>query len=205
MLQWMLSGGRSVTQPWPPHAATIVIGLAFVTLLLLAGARACTDVLADLARGKAGSLPARGLLALALLAGALTGGALTCGALTGKLRCTPAWRDVLRCLTGGLLMGWGSLLVPGGNDGLVLLGMPLLWPCAWASFGPMCAAVAVGLGVSSRLRRDARRRDARYGSSKLNVTVPLIAAAASKLRSLTCTTRRPACRSTTTSVEQRVP
>ncbi len=146
MLQWVLSGGRCATQPWSPHAATIVIGLAFVTLLLLAGARACTYVLADLARGKAGSLPAQVLLALALL-----------------------------------------------------------WPCAWASFGPMCAAVAVGLGVSSRLRRDARRRDARYGSSKLNVTVPLIAAAASKLRSLTCTTRRPACRSTTTSVEQRVP
>jgi hypothetical protein len=139
VLQWMRKGRRSVTQPWSAHAATIVIGLAFVALLLLAGAWTYTDVLADLARDMAGSLAARVLLALALLAGALTG-----GALTGKLRRrAPAWRDVLRCLAGGLLMGWGSLLIPGGNDGLVLLGMPLLWPYAWASFATMCAVVAV--------------------------------------------------------------
>lgn len=148
VLRWLLTGQRSVTQAWSPHAATIVIGLAFVTLLLLAGAWAYTDVLADLARGMAGSLAARVLLALALLAGALTG-----GALTGKLRrSAPAWRDVWRCLTGGLLMGWGSLLIPGGNDGLVLLGMPLLWPYAWASFVTMCAVVALGLGVTAARR-----------------------------------------------------
>ena len=39
-------------------------------------------------------------------------------------------------------MGWGSLLIPGGNDGLILVGMPLLWPYAWVAFVSMCAAIA---------------------------------------------------------------
>ena len=29
-------------------------------------------------------------------------------------------------MAGGALMGWGSLLTPGSNEGLVLAGMPLL-------------------------------------------------------------------------------
>jgi len=40
-------------------------------------------------------------------------------------------------------MGWGSLLIPGGNDGLILVGMPLAWPYAWLAFATMCAAIAL--------------------------------------------------------------
>ena len=43
-------------------------------------------------------------------------------------------------------MGWGSLLIPGGNDGLILVGMPLLWPYAWVAFACMC--LAIGLASS---------------------------------------------------------
>jgi toxin CptA len=39
-------------------------------------------------------------------------------------------------------MGWGSLLIPGGNDGLILVGMPLAWPYAWLAFATMCATIA---------------------------------------------------------------
>jgi len=28
-------------------------------------------------------------------------------------------------------MGIGATLIPGGTDGLVLVGMPMLWPYAW--------------------------------------------------------------------------
>jgi toxin CptA len=38
-------------------------------------------------------------------------------------------------------MGWGSLLIPGGNDGLLLVGMPLLYPYAWVAFVAMCASI----------------------------------------------------------------
>ena len=47
-------------------------------------------------------------------------------------------------------MAWGGLLVPGSNDGLILIGMPLLLPYAWAAFLAMCGAIA-----AARLLRDA--------------------------------------------------
>ncbi len=124
---------------WSPHAATTVIGITFFFMLMLVGAWAYTDVLAELARGMAASLVARGLLALALLLGAAWGG-WTAGRFRST-RVTPM--QVLRCFAGGVLMGWGSLLIPGGNDGLILVGMPLLWPYAWVAFGSMCLTIGV--------------------------------------------------------------
>jgi toxin CptA len=50
-----------------------------------------------------------------------------------------------KCLSGGLLMGWGSLPVPGGNDGLILVGMPLLWPYAWVAFLTMCIVIGTAM------------------------------------------------------------
>ena len=50
-------------------------------------------------------------------------------------------------------MAWGSLLIPGGNDGLILIGMPLLWTYAWVGFFTMCATVAVAQLVARRLAR----------------------------------------------------
>ena len=57
----------------------------------------------------------------------------------------PKRRSALRCLGGGILMGCGSLLIPGGNDALVLLAMPSLWPHGWAAFAVMCTSVACAL------------------------------------------------------------
>ena len=42
-------------------------------------------------------------------------------------------------------MGGGYLLAPGGNDGRVRIGPPLLQPCAWAAFATMVAVVAAAL------------------------------------------------------------
>ena len=124
---------------WSPHAATIVIGVTFFFMLMLVGAWAYTDVLAELARGMAASLVARFLLLLAMLLGAAWG-----GWVAGRLRSSRVTlRQVLRCTLGGVLMGWGSLLIPGGNDGLILVGMPLLWPYAWVAF------LAMGLSIAA--------------------------------------------------------
>lgn len=123
---------------WQPHAATAVIGITFFFTLLLAGAWAYTDLLAELARGMAHNLLPRVLLFAALLLGAAWGG-YTAG------RWRPAWptgRQWLLCLAGGALMGWGTLLIPGSNDGLILVGMPLLRPYAWLAFGTMCLTIA---------------------------------------------------------------
>jgi toxin CptA len=137
------------TRIWSPHAATCVIGVAFVVILLLSGAWAYTDVLAELAHGMASSLPARiGLLA-ALFAGAIAG-----GVTAGRFRATPITSGaLLRCLAGGVLMGWGSLLIPGSNDGLILVGMPLLLPHAWIAFLTMCVVIAAAMLAGRSLTR----------------------------------------------------
>jgi toxin CptA len=138
---WLRLRHDAASRVWSPHAATTVIGIAFFFMLLLVGAWAYTDVLAELAHGMSSSLVARSLLLLAMLAGAMLG-----GWTAGRLRSTPiSVAQLLKCFTGGLLMGWGSLLIPGGNDGLILVGMPLLWPYAWVAFAAMCIAIGAAL------------------------------------------------------------
>ena len=144
--------GRGLLAPpsrlgrWTPHVATVSIGLAFLALLLLEGAWAYTDALAELARGMSSNAASRVALFGCLLAGACFGGWRA--GLLGRRRWR--WADAARCFAGGLLMGWGSLLIPGGNDGLILLGLPLLWPYAWVAFLTMCAVIALALHAQRR-------------------------------------------------------
>ncbi len=137
---------------WSPHAATTVIGLTFVVMLVMVGGWAYTDVLAELAHGMSASVGARVLLLVALLLGAVLGG-WTAGLLR-HTRLSPS--RVAGCVGGGMLMGWGSLLLPGGNDGLILVGMPLAWPYAWLAFATMCVTIA-GAQLAQRRRRRRRR------------------------------------------------
>ena len=126
------------TRIWSPHAATAVIGITFVVILLLIGGTwAYTDVLAELARGMVGSLFARIALVAALFLGALVG-----GYTAGRFRNTRIGAaQVAKCFAGGAMMAWGSLLIPGSNDGLILIGMPLLRPYAWLAFITMCVSI----------------------------------------------------------------
>ncbi|MEJ1937665.1 YeeE/YedE thiosulfate transporter family protein, partial [Nostoc sp. NIES-2111] len=136
-------GPSIVVRVWTPHAATTVIGITFLVMLLLVGAWAYTDVLAELARGMAGNLPARLILFVALLAGAVLGG-WTAGR-PASTRVTPS--GITRCFLGGFAMACGGMLIPGGNDGLILVGMPLLWPYAWVAFLTMCASIGAARGA----------------------------------------------------------
>jgi toxin CptA len=145
------------THVWTPHAATTVIGVTFFFSLMLVGAWAYTDLLADLARGSARSLAARCLLVLALLAGATWGG-WTAGRFSAT-RITAS--HSLKSLAGGVLMGWGTLLIPGSNDGLILIGMPLLWPYAWIAFLTMCASI----GAAKLLTQSGTRQVEPAGTS----------------------------------------
>lgn len=134
-------GQRLAATLWAPHVATTVIGIAFVFLLLLVGTWAYTDTLADLARGMAASIGAK----ILLLAG-LFGGAILGGWTAGRLHSTRvSIAQLLRCFTGGVMMAWGSLLIPGSNDGMILIGIPLLRPYAWTGFVTMCAVIAAAL------------------------------------------------------------
>jgi toxin CptA len=141
---------------WSPHAATGVIGVTFVVILLLVGVWAYTDVLAQLARGSSMSLVLGVLCLLALYAGALIG-----GWTAGRLRAVrPTAAGAAKCLAGGAMMAWGTLLIPGSNDGLILIGMPLLRPYAWLAFAIMCLTIAVALLASRELVQRHRARGA---------------------------------------------
>ena len=45
-------------------------------------------------------------------------------------------------------MGAGGALVPGGNDALILVGMPLLWHYAWLTFASMCCAIYLAIRLA---------------------------------------------------------
>lgn len=152
---WRLFTGlrawRRGAMAWTPHVATTTIGLAFLAMLLLVGAWAYTDALAELAQGMSMGVAARLGLFTFLLGGALLG-----GWHAGRWsRTWPPARAWVRCFAGGLLMGWGSGLIPGGNDGLILVGLPLGWPYAWVAFGVMVAVVALAIRLSASIRHPA--------------------------------------------------
>lgn len=143
---------------WSPRVATAVIGITFLLLLVTMGAWAYTDVLAELARGMgSGPLAVRGALLLALFAGAAIGG--WCGGRWRAVGVTPV--QLARCTLGGALMGLGSQWAPGGNDGLILLGMPLLWPYAWLAFVAMGATIGAAMWLvdAASAWRQNKRRD----------------------------------------------
>ncbi|PRC91965.1 YeeE/YedE thiosulfate transporter family protein [Solimicrobium silvestre] len=123
---------------WSPHMATIVIGFAFLATVILSEKWTYTEVLSELAHGMLQNINGRIGMAAALFAGAVVGGK-TAGKFCWT---TPSITAALRCLLGGAMMAWGSLLIPGSNDGLILIGMPLLWPYAWLAFFTMCLSIA---------------------------------------------------------------
>ena len=158
LLAWRDEGdtGALARRVWAPHAATGVIGVTFVVILLLVGVWAYTDVLAQLARGRSMRLALGVLCLLALYAGAWLGG-WTAGRLSAM---RPTATGAAKCLAGGALMAWGTLLIPGSNDGLILIGMPLLRPYAWLAFATMCVTIAAALWLRRSLTRQQRAADA---------------------------------------------
>lgn len=134
---------------WEPGAATMVIGITFLGMWLLVGAWSYTDLLAELARGLPTDIAARSLLFLALFGGAILGG-WSAGRLHAKAFSPSKW---LRCLGGGVLMGIGSTLIPGSNDGLLLVGMPLFWGYAWSAVAAMALTIGIAILVQRRMLR----------------------------------------------------
>ena len=131
---------------WSPHVATGVIGVTFVILFCAVGAWNYTDYLAEAARHMGSRLSDRGLFLLALFGGALLG-----GWTAGRIKpVRPTVAAIARCLAGGIMLGLGGSLVPGANDGLILLGLPLLYPHSWVAFASMLLTIAAALLVQQR-------------------------------------------------------
>ena len=124
----------------------MTIGITFVITLLVADRWAYTDVLSDLAQAMSG----RTMLFLPLLLVA----ALFAGSIWGGRRSVPRPATTItalcRCLAGGALMGAGSSLIPGSNDGLIRVGLPLLRGYAWLAFASMCATILLALWLQGQ-------------------------------------------------------
>lgn len=144
---WVI-GRRNFSTPrtgvWAPHEATLIIALAFLAMFLSLGPWTYPDLLADLATGRAQAVPARLALFAATLAGAVVG-----GVRAGKW-IAPRFdrRQAVRSVGGGAVMAAGARLVPGGNDGLLLVGLPLGYPHALLGLAAMVATIALLVRVS---------------------------------------------------------
>ena len=124
--------------------AAALIGIANGLLYALHGPWIYTRTL-RLAVGDDAGPPA---LFWALFAAVLAGMTLSAwqrGSLRLDARPRPVW---LRHFAGGLAMGAGAALVPGGNDVLLLHGIPNLSPHALPAFAAMLAGIALTLATA---------------------------------------------------------
>ena len=145
-LIWHRSG-RALASLWNYRHATIAIGLAFVVLAVIAKHWTYTEALGRISHGQGIPNWTDLILFAALLGGAVVG---------GWGRASPAGLKLRRanlCLSGGALMGFGGSLVPGGNDNLILVGLPGLQPHAWVAIGAMALAIAAGLQGEAAWRK----------------------------------------------------
>lgn len=116
-------------------AGAALIGAANAVLLLVWGPWSFTGTLLC---GIGAVAPARCgsslVIPLSVLASALFG-MLVSSAQRGDFRLQrPRLIEALRHAIGGLFMGFGAMLIPGGNDGLILFGMPSFSPHALPAY-----------------------------------------------------------------------
>jgi toxin CptA len=137
---------------WPPSLAMAVIALTNVGLLLMVFAWPYTALLTDIGLGRSTQTAFRAVLVLIFLSGAFAG-----AALVGRFKVrVGTLREWSARFAGGTLMGLGAALIPGGNDALVLMGLPLLQPEALAAYAAMVFVIAGGF-VAQRVWVERRR------------------------------------------------
>lgn len=126
-------------------SAAMFIGLAGAAIFLIYGSASYTTTLQQVVEGLHGTssppAAARWILLLAVMAGMLLS-TLQRGSFRLDWRPRRIW---LRNLSGGMLMGLGIGLMPGGNDALVLYGIPILSPHALPAFVALLVGALLGL------------------------------------------------------------
>lgn len=127
-------------------AAAALVGGANAVLLMawgpwsFTGTLLCTMEAETVARcGASQSIP------LLVLVAALSGMALSSWQRKSFRLQRPHPREMMRHIAGGLLMGFGAMLIPGGNDGLILFGIPSLSPHAVPAYVGILVGIAATL------------------------------------------------------------
>ncbi|WP_086608354.1 YeeE/YedE thiosulfate transporter family protein [Erythrobacter donghaensis] len=136
-------GWRSPRGGWSPLIAMGLIGGASGLLFAADRNWVYTSRIADLAYGRSALTLAVWAGPLVLLAG------MTIAAITGGMfRLRKGSRsDWARATSGGLLMGAGATLVPGGNDTMLFTGVTLLLPNLLLAYAAFVATLFAALMI----------------------------------------------------------
>jgi hypothetical protein len=145
-------GWRHPRGGWSPLVAMGLIGTASGMLFALDRNWVYTSRIAEIAYGTAQATPVT-IAGIAALIGGMTIAAIAAGRFRLRLGTAPGWA---RSAAGGLLMGAGATLVPGGNDAMLFTGAALLLPNLLAGY----AAFAATLFAALLIRRQAVPEDA---------------------------------------------
>ena len=125
---------------WSPLIAMGVVGTASGLLFALDRHWVYTSRIAEIAYGQSLTAPA-GIGVAALIIG-MTGATISAGTFRWQTGTGQQW---LRSAIGGVLMGLGATLVPGGNDAMLFTGVPLLLPNLLAGYAAFAATLLAGL------------------------------------------------------------
>jgi toxin CptA len=130
--------GAAARADWPPVLALGVIGAVNGALLVLAAGWPYTNLLMALAGSGGHDLGWRGAMAATLVVGALVA-AVASASFRPAAGPLALWA---RCSGGGVAMGVGATLVPGGNATMLLVGLPLLLPNLAIGYAAMTLVLA---------------------------------------------------------------
>lgn len=131
---------------WPPLRSMAIIGISNGVLMVLMSGWPYTSLLIEIASGADSDFGARGMMAAAFVIGAIIG-----GVRLGRFRLhVGAAGEWLRAFGGGAIMGAGAVLVPGGNDAMLLVGLPLLLPNLLAAYVTMSVTLVVLVVLRTR-------------------------------------------------------
>lgn len=156
---WMLWEGRSMWKRrraihdgfkngyWALSVSVFLIALANASLLASGHPWSFTST----ALCSAEKLPLSPCQELGLI-GAISGTAMLTMLASAIWRKTfrvrrPKLRSAVRHFSAGLLMGTGAALIPGGNDGLILFGLPAFSPHALPTWGAIVLGIALSIYV----------------------------------------------------------
>lgn len=138
-------GWRRPRGGWSPLIAMTIIGIASGALFVLDLHWLYTSQIAALAQGNSLLTWFSFLAPMALVTGML---------ISARLGGMQKWRlgnlrDWALAIGGGLLMGLGATLVPGGNDTMLFTGVPLLLPNLLTAYAAFFITLLIGLYVRS--------------------------------------------------------
>ena len=118
---------------WLLSLTMAAVGLTFVLLAIFTPLFSITASIETIV-----SVPVAGAVTIAGMSlGSITSAALREHRVLIKW---PTWQGLMKHLAGGMLMGLGAILIPGGNDTLLLVGLP---GAAWQAFVSYALLVAV--------------------------------------------------------------